>query len=104
MIGLFFGEWASVAVMSVSALFGFCNLLIYLRSEGDIAPDGLKTSFALHILLRSVVLIAALTASAFIVYFSMGETALRVRYSMVLLSALPFLADTAIVVYVGVKE
>lgn len=104
MIGLFFGEWASVAVTSVSVLFGFLNLLIYLHGDGDIAPDGLKASFALHALLRCLVLIAALTVSALIVYFSMDEPAQRVRYSMVLLSALPFLTDTAIVVYVGMKE
>lgn len=94
-IGLFFNEWVLVVNMAICLVFGYFNLLLFLKSEKDMDKEsGVKTSFALYTFLRYVFMVAGLLISAVLVYFTMGDEPNKYRFFMVVISALAYLSTS----------
>ena len=93
--GLFFNEWVLIVNMAICSLFGYFNLLLFLKSEKDMDKEsGVKTSFALYTFLRYVFMIAGLLISALLVYLTMGDEPNKYRFFMVVISALAYLSTS----------
>ena len=94
-IGLFFNEWVLVVNMAICLVFGYFNLLLFLKSEKDMDKEsGVKTSFALYTFLRYVFMVAGLLISALLVYLTMGDEPNKYRFLMVVISALAYLSTS----------
>lgn len=94
-IGLFFNEWVLVVNMAICLVFGYFNLLLFLKSEKDMDKEsGVKTSFALYTFLRYVFMVAGLLISALLVYLTMGDEPNKYRFFMVVISALAYLSTS----------
>ena len=94
-IGLFFNEWVLVVNMAICLVFGYFNLLLFLKSEKDMDKEsGVKTSFALYTFLRYVFMVAGLLISALLVYITMGDEPNKYRFFMVVISALAYLSTS----------
>ena len=94
-IGLFFNEWVLVVNMAICLVFGYFNLLLFLKSEKDMDKEsGVKTSFALYTFLRYVFMVTGLLISAVLVYFTMGDEPNKYRFFMVVISALAYLSTS----------
>ena len=94
-IGLFFNEWVLVVNMAICLVFGYFNLLLFLKSEKDMDKEsGVKSSFSLYTFLRYVFMVAGLLISALLVYLTMGDEPNKYRFFMVVISALAYLSTS----------
>ncbi|MDD7736426.1 MAG: hypothetical protein SOW55_06040 [Bacilli bacterium] len=93
--GLFFNEWVLIVNMAICSLFGYFNLLLFLKSEKDMDKEsGVKSSFALYTFLRYSFMVVGLLLSAVLVYLTMGSEVNNNRYFMVVISALAYLSTS----------
>ena len=93
--GLFFNEWVLIVNMAICSLFGYFNLLLFLKSEKDMDKEsGVKSSFALYTFLRYSLMVVGLLLSAVLVYLTMGSEVNNNRYFMVVISALAYLSTS----------
>lgn len=93
--GLFFNEWVLIVNMAICSLFGYFNLLLFLKSEKDMDKESeVKSSFALYTFLRYSFMVVGLLLSAVLVYLTMGSEVNNNRYFMVVISALAYLSTS----------
>ncbi len=93
--GLFFNEWVLIVNMAICSLFGYFNLLLFLKSEKDMDKEsGVKSSFALYTFLRYSFMVVGLLLSTVLVYLTMGSEVNNNRYFMVVISALAYLSTS----------
>ena len=89
-VGLVFDEWVIIVNMAVCSILSLGNVILFVISKSMINENGPQLSFAVFTLLRYLLMIIGLIVSAVLIYVTMPQEVVNLRYLYILGTSLPF--------------
>lgn len=89
-VGLVFDEWVIIVNMAVCSILSLGNVIFFVVSKSMINENGPQLSFAVFTLLRYLLMIIGLIISAVLIYVTMPQEVVNLRYLYILGTSLPF--------------
>lgn len=93
-LGFIFAEKYLPICVSICSLTGLGCLALLVSSQNNISLQSGKGSFVPFLLLRYLLMIIGLVASALIIRATMGENIEKTRYLLIIVCALPYFSTS----------